>query len=134
MENLLDNISLAVPETVTAAVTAIQRRAAETPLIFLVDDSHEMDQTSREILNDLVRMMDYLNVATIVNLSGGTGDRLKESVEKLDAAYPGRFVTFCNVDWAGLGEPGMSGNQVKQLFNERIVARLVNLETGKFSD
>ena len=35
---------------------------------------------------------------------------------------------------AGLGEAGMSGNQVKQLFNERIVARLVDLETGKFSD
>ncbi len=28
----------------------------------------------------------------------------------------------------------MSGNQVKQLFNDRIVARLVDLETGKFSD
>ncbi|MEK0362582.1 Na(+)-translocating NADH-quinone reductase subunit C [Pseudomonas sp. CBC3] len=35
---------------------------------------------------------------------------------------------------AGLGEAGMSGNQVKQLFNERIVARLVDLEIGKFSD
>ena len=35
---------------------------------------------------------------------------------------------------AGLGEAGMSGNQVKQLFNDRIVARLVDLETGKFSD
>ncbi len=35
---------------------------------------------------------------------------------------------------AGLGEPGMSGNQVKQLYNERIVAKLVNLETGEYSD
>lgn len=35
---------------------------------------------------------------------------------------------------AGLGEAGMSANKVKQLFNERIVARLVDLETGKFSD
>lgn len=35
---------------------------------------------------------------------------------------------------AGLGEPGMSAKQVKALFNERIVAKLVNLETGKFSD
>ena len=35
---------------------------------------------------------------------------------------------------AGLGEPGMSGGQVKALFDERIVARLVDLETGKFSD
>jgi Na+-transporting NADH:ubiquinone oxidoreductase subunit C len=35
---------------------------------------------------------------------------------------------------AGLGEAGMSGKQVRELFNERIVTRLVDLETGKFSD
>lgn len=35
---------------------------------------------------------------------------------------------------AGLGEAGMSGAQVKALYKERIVAKLVNLETGKFSD
>ncbi|MCQ4288052.1 Na(+)-translocating NADH-quinone reductase subunit C [Pseudomonas stutzeri] len=35
---------------------------------------------------------------------------------------------------AGLGEAGMSGDQVKTLYAERIVARLVDLETGEFSD
>ncbi|MGK9064455.1 Na(+)-translocating NADH-quinone reductase subunit C [Stutzerimonas chloritidismutans] len=35
---------------------------------------------------------------------------------------------------AGLGEVGMSANQVKTLYSERIVARLVDLETGEFSD
>ena len=35
---------------------------------------------------------------------------------------------------AGLGEAGMSGNQVKALYKERIVAKLVNLETGEYSD
>jgi Na+-transporting NADH:ubiquinone oxidoreductase subunit C len=35
---------------------------------------------------------------------------------------------------AGLGEAGMSANQVKSLYNERIVAKLVNLETGEYSD
>lgn len=35
---------------------------------------------------------------------------------------------------AGLGEPGMSAKQVKALYRERIVAKLVDLETGKFSD
>ncbi|WP_313086595.1 Na(+)-translocating NADH-quinone reductase subunit C [Pseudomonas sp.] len=35
---------------------------------------------------------------------------------------------------AGLGEPGMSAKQVKTLFNERIVAKLVDLKTGTFSD
>lgn len=35
---------------------------------------------------------------------------------------------------AGLGEPGMSDAQVKAVFEERIVARLVDLQTGRFSD
>ena len=35
---------------------------------------------------------------------------------------------------AGLGEAGMSGNQVKELYKERIVAKLVDLETGEYSD
>lgn len=35
---------------------------------------------------------------------------------------------------AGLGEPGMSSAQVKQVFDGTITAKLVDLETGKFSD
>jgi Na+-transporting NADH:ubiquinone oxidoreductase subunit C len=35
---------------------------------------------------------------------------------------------------AGLGEPGMSGAQVKQLFKSTIKAKLVDLQTGTFSD
>jgi Na+-transporting NADH:ubiquinone oxidoreductase subunit C len=35
---------------------------------------------------------------------------------------------------AGLGQPGMSAAEVKALFKERIVAKLVDLKTGKFSD
>lgn len=35
---------------------------------------------------------------------------------------------------AGLGEAEMSGKQVKALFAERIRARVVDLQTGKFSD
>ena len=51
----------------------------------------------------LVREMDLLNLRTIVNLSGGTGEQLLRSLRALDTAYPGRFVTFCNVDWDGVG-------------------------------
>lgn len=35
---------------------------------------------------------------------------------------------------AGLGEPGMSGKQVKQLFKSTITAKLVDLQSGTFSD
>lgn len=35
---------------------------------------------------------------------------------------------------AGLGDPDMSGPEIQALFEERIVARLVDLETGRYSD
>lgn len=35
---------------------------------------------------------------------------------------------------AGLAQPGMSSAQVKELYNSTITARLVDLESGKFSD
>jgi len=33
----------------------------------------------------------------------------------LDLAYPGRFFTFCNVDWTGVGEPGWVAKATSQL-------------------
>ncbi len=66
-------------------------------------------------LDEWVRGMDFVNVRAIVNLSGGTGDELKLNLEKLDQAYPGRFHTFCNVDWAGVGGPGWLESRLAQL-------------------
>ncbi|MGI5917655.1 MAG: amidohydrolase family protein [Anaerolineae bacterium] len=68
-----------------------------------------------EGLARVVYNMDTVSVQTIVNLSGGTGDALKRRIETLDAAYPGRFVTFCNVDWSDLGTPGWTERAVAAL-------------------
>ncbi|PZE76728.1 amidohydrolase family protein [Curtobacterium sp. MCBD17_019] len=54
---------------------------------------------------DLVRTMDAANVATVVNLDGMWGDEVDANVERYDRAFPGRFVTFCQLDWPLLGEP-----------------------------
>src|SRR5664279_4420094 len=54
----------------------------------------------------IVDELDFLNVAAVVNLSGETGDVLKRNLEKLDQAFPGRFLTYCNIDFKGLGTPG----------------------------
>lgn len=54
----------------------------------------------------LVREMDAMNMAVAVNLSGGSGQDLRRKVELTEGLYPGRFVTFANVDWEGIGEPG----------------------------
>lgn len=64
---------------------------------------------------ELVREMDFVGVEAIVNLSGGYGDTLKRRIEALDGAHPGRFYTFCNVNWTGLGEPGWADRAVAQI-------------------
>jgi predicted TIM-barrel fold metal-dependent hydrolase len=67
---------------------------------------------------DLVRAMDELNLQAIVNPSGGFGAELRANLATLDQAYPGRFATFCNVDWAGVGGPGWLEGALAQLFKE----------------
>ncbi|GAA1440349.1 amidohydrolase family protein [Leifsonia poae] len=53
----------------------------------------------------LVAMMDDCGVETIVNLDGLWDDEVTANVERYDRAHPGRFVTFCQLDWARLAEP-----------------------------
>lgn len=53
----------------------------------------------------LVAVMDECGVRTIVNLDGRWGAEVTENVERYDAAYPGRFITFCQLDWSELAHP-----------------------------
>ena len=66
-------------------------------------------------LEQLLSEMDVLNVKTIVNLSGGSGDELKQNLRRWDDAYPGRFVTYCNIDFKGVGQPGWTDRACDQL-------------------
>lgn len=66
-------------------------------------------------IGQMVRELDFVNVITVVNLSGEWGDTLKKNLEKYDQAYPGRFITYCNINFAGLGQPGWTDRTVAQL-------------------
>ena len=59
--------------------------------------------------------MDAAGVRTVVNLDGGWGDRLKETLAALDNAHPGRFLTFALVDFAGLDDPDWGRREAKRL-------------------
>lgn len=52
----------------------------------------------------LVATMDAHNVETIVNLDGMWGEELDANLDRYDRAHPGRFVTFCQLDWPLLAE------------------------------
>ena len=50
----------------------------------------------------LLDTMDAAGVDTIVNLDGRWGGELQQNLARYDRAHPGRFVTFCHVDWSQL--------------------------------
>jgi predicted TIM-barrel fold metal-dependent hydrolase len=52
-----------------------------------------------EDVGALLALMDSLDLEAIVNLDGRWGDELEANLERYDRAHPGRFLTFCHVDW-----------------------------------
>ena len=59
--------------------------------------------------------MDAAGVRTIVNLDGGWGERLTETVAALDDAHPGRFLTFALIDFAGIDDEEWTQREVARL-------------------
>lgn len=64
---------------------------------------------------ELLKVMDAKNVRAMVNLTGGVGSGLRESVRKFDAAHPGRFVTFTEPWWSRASEPGYAKFQAEAI-------------------
>ena len=70
---------------------------------------------SPEAVDRLVAEMDELNMAVMVNLSGGSGISLVEGLETLAGRHPARFVFFANINFFGVGEPGWGEQAAAQL-------------------
>ena len=55
---------------------------------------------------ELVKTMDAVNLHTMVNLTGGSGEDLAAAIKDFDRAFPRRFVTMTEPTWARASEPG----------------------------
>ncbi len=75
----------------------------------------QIGTATEEELNELVGAMDELNLITMVNLSGGSGQDLIQKVENTNRYAPGRFVHFANIDFSRAGEPGFGESAAAQL-------------------
>jgi predicted TIM-barrel fold metal-dependent hydrolase len=60
-------------------------------------------------------VMDSANVTTLVNLDGRWGRELEANLARYDRAHPGRFFTFCHLDWRVLSEPDGTDRLVESL-------------------
>ncbi len=80
-----------------------------------VDIHSHHNNPAPDYVDKLVREMDSINMRVMVNLSGGTGERLKQTVAAMKGRYPDRFVVFANLSFDDLNEPG---------YGKRAAARL----------
>jgi len=66
-------------------------------------------------VDTLITEMDGMNMAVVVNLSGGWGENLAGAVSNMEQKYPNRVVTFANVDFDSVGAQGWTERAVAQL-------------------
>jgi predicted TIM-barrel fold metal-dependent hydrolase len=59
--------------------------------------------------------MDDAGVRTVVNLDGGWGETLKETLAALDDAHPRRFLTFALINFEGIDDPGWGQREARRL-------------------
>ncbi|MGH9660752.1 MAG: amidohydrolase family protein, partial [Bryobacteraceae bacterium] len=68
--------------------------------------NHQNRCVTAECLDKLVADMDKINLRVMVNLGGGSGDRLKANVAAQKSRFKDRFVVFANIEFRGIDEPG----------------------------
>ena len=64
---------------------------------------------------ELLAVMDRVNLRTMVNLTGGVGSGLQESIRRFETAHPGRFVTFTEPRWSETSTPGYARKQAEDI-------------------
>jgi predicted TIM-barrel fold metal-dependent hydrolase len=97
---------------------------------FPVVDIHSHQRATADNMERLIGEMDAMNVQVLVNLSGGSGDELRERVEEVrNGPYPDRFRLFANVDFDDVG-PGF-GQEAAAQFQQDIEAGAIGLKVFK---
>ena len=64
---------------------------------------------------ELLSVMDRRNLRTMVNLTGGWGRGLEQTVEKYQTAEPGRFIVFTTPAWERCNQPAMHSSKPSRL-------------------
>jgi predicted TIM-barrel fold metal-dependent hydrolase len=71
-------------------------------------------------VDSLLELMDACNLRAIVNLDGRWGSELEENLERYDRPHPGRFATFCHVDWPAAVTAGDLGRAAANSLREGV--------------
>jgi len=91
----------------------------EKPMFPVIDIHNHLGGGKQILTPDRVRHylteMNEAGVRTVVNLDGGWGDRLQETLRALDQAHPGRFITYALVNFDGIDNENWGEREAKRL-------------------
>ena len=88
---------------------------ARFPFIDVHAHQFAAPRLSGQAIDELLAEMDGLNMAIMVNLSGGSGDNLAAAIANMTGRHPGRFVHFANISFDGIDEPDWGARTAHQL-------------------
>ncbi len=80
-----------------------------------IDVHSHQNKMAEQDLSTLIVAMNQLNEGIMVNLSGGSGDRLRAMLKNVNENYPNRFAIFANVDFSGVGSKNWGEEAAIQL-------------------
>lgn len=100
----------------TSTLVVSEHKTIKSKFPFIDVHNHQSNMPNQD-LSVLIKEMEQLNMAVMVNLSGQGGDRLKQSIKNIKDHYPKRFIVFTNIDFKGVGEanwPEKAATQLEQ--------------------
>src|SRR5262245_55166625 len=70
---------------------------------------------TKERVDAYLKEMNEAGVKMVINLDGNRSGRIKETLQVLDEAHPGRFQTFALLNFDGIDDDGWTDREVKRL-------------------
>jgi predicted TIM-barrel fold metal-dependent hydrolase len=68
---------------------------------------------------ELLAVMDRVNLQTMVDLTGGVGRGLQESIQRYQTAHSGRFLVFAEPRWSMANQPNYARDQALEIERAR---------------
>jgi predicted TIM-barrel fold metal-dependent hydrolase len=110
-------------------------REVPRPLVPAIDAHNHLGRWlthdwSAPDVDALLATMDACGVRAIVNLDGRPGE-LEANLERYDRAHPGRFATFCQLDWTEATRGGDVGARLAEQLRTAVAAGAHGLKVWK---
>src|SRR5712692_3590094 len=107
--------SLTIEEYQPKSTLVVKEHKIERAKFPFIDiHSHHWNPTPAHV-DELIKGMDSINLRVLVNLSGGTGEQLRQTVAAMKGRYPDRFVVFANMSFDDLNISGFGKRQAQRL-------------------